>query len=53
LTPSSPDIAPPFSAPSVPPAPGSPSIRPSPTSAVLVFPEHRFRAVADVAAAAL
>jgi beta-lactamase regulating signal transducer with metallopeptidase domain/HEAT repeat protein len=52
VTPPNPDTAPPSSAPSVPPVPGSPSIRPSPTSAVLVFPDHHFRTVAEVAATA-
>ena len=52
VTPPSPDTAPPSSAPSVPPVPGSPSIRPSPISAVLVLPDHHFRTVAEVTAAA-
>jgi hypothetical protein len=52
VPPPSPDTAPPSSAPSVPPVPGSPSIRPSPISAVLVLPDHHFRTVAEVTAAA-
>jgi len=50
--PESPVNPPPSIDPGSLPAPASPSVRPSPTSAVLVFPEHRFHTVAEVTAAA-
>jgi beta-lactamase regulating signal transducer with metallopeptidase domain len=50
--PPSPVNPPPSDDPRLLPPPASPSVRPSPTSAVQVFPEHRFHTIAEVTAAA-
>jgi beta-lactamase regulating signal transducer with metallopeptidase domain/HEAT repeat protein len=49
--PASPVNPPPSVDPGSLPVPASPSVQPSPTSAVQVFPEHRFHTIAEVTAA--